>query len=180
MFITKKHIARRSLLRGAGVALGLPLLDAMLPAATALAQTAAVPPQRFFGAFVPHGAAPGYWVPEKEGALPAELPFIWQPLESVRNHLTVLSGLHSTSSEPPPGETGADHWVAAAFLCAEKPKKTAGADVRAGHTIDQVIAEKIGREALLPPVEMAVEDPGSGASHCGEGYGRLYTKHTRR
>ena len=175
MFITKKHIKRRSLLKGAGVALGLPLLDAMVPAATALAQTAAVPPRRFFGGFVPHGAAPGYWVPEREGALPAELPFIWQPLEPYRDHLTLLSGLHSTSSEPPPGETGADHWVAAAFLCAEKPKKTAGADVYAGQTIDQIIAEKIGRETLLPSVEMSVEDPGSGASNCGEGYSCVYT-----
>ncbi|HEU4620488.1 MAG TPA: DUF1552 domain-containing protein [Gammaproteobacteria bacterium] len=175
MFITKKHISRRTLLQGAGVALGLPLLDAMLPAATALAQTAASGPRRFFAGFVPHGAAPGYWVPEKEGALPAELPFIWRPLEPFRDRLTILTGLHSRSSEPPPGETGADHWVAAAFLCAEKPKKTAGADVRAGHTIDQIIAEKIGRETLLPSVEISVEDPGSGSSNCGEGYSCVYT-----
>jgi Protein of unknown function (DUF1552) len=175
MFISKKHIPRRTLLKGAGVALGLPLLDSMLPAATALAQTAAVPPRRFFGGFVPHGAAPGYWVPEKEGPLPAELPFNWKPLEPFRDSLTILTGLHSTSSEPPPGETGADHWVAAAFLSAEKPKKTAGADVRAGHTIDQIIAEKIGQETLLPSVEMSVEDPGSGASNCGEGYSCVYT-----
>jgi hypothetical protein len=175
MFISKKHISRRTLLKGAGVALGLPLLDAMLPAATALAQTAAVPPRRFFAGFVPHGAAPGYWVPETQGALPAQLPFVWQPLEPYRDRLTILTGLHSTSSEPPPGETGADHWVAAAFLSAEKPKKTAGADVRAGHTIDQIIAEKIGRETLLPSVEMSVEDPGSGSSNCGEGYSCVYT-----
>jgi hypothetical protein len=175
MFITKRHISRRTLLRGAGVALGLPLLDAMLPAATALAQTAASGPRRFFGGFVPHGAAPGYWVPETAGALPAELPFIWRPLEPFRDSLTLLTGLHSRSSEPPPGETGADHWVAAAFLCAEKPKKTAGADVRAGHTIDQIIAEKIGRETLLPSVEISVEDPGSGSSNCGEGYSCVYT-----
>src|SRR5690606_18688766 len=98
-----------------------------------------------------------------------------KPLEPYRKYVTILSGLHATSSEPPPGETGADHWVAAAFLCAEKPKKTAGPDVRAGHTIDQVIAEKIGRETLLPSVEMSVEDPGSGSSNCGEGYSCVYT-----
>jgi hypothetical protein len=175
MFITKKHLQRRTLLKGAGVALGLPLLDAMLPAATAWGQTAAVPPRRFFGGFVPHGAAPGYWVPDQPGALPAELPYIWQPLEPFRDSMTLLTGLHATSSEPPPGETGADHWVAAAFLCAEKPKKTAGADVRAGHTIDQIIAAEIGRETLLPSVEMSLEDPGSGASNCGEGYSCVYT-----
>jgi hypothetical protein len=175
MFITKKHIARRSFLRGAGVALGLPLLDAMIPAATALAQTAAVPPPRFFGGFVPHGAAPGYWVPEKAGPLAAELPYIWQPLDAYKKHLTLLTGLHSTSAEPPPGETGADHWVAAAFLSGDKPKKTAGADVYAGRTIDQIIAEKYGRETLLPSLEISLEDPGSGSSNCGEGYSCVYT-----
>lgn len=175
MFLTKKHIQRRTLLKGAGVALGLPLLESMFPAATALAQATAAPPRRFFAAFVPHGAAPGYWVPEKEGELPGELPFIWKPLEPYRQSLTILTGLHATSSEPPPGETGADHWVAAAFLCADKPKKTAGADVRAGQTIDQIIAQQIGRETLLPSVEMSVEDPGSGSSNCGEGYSCVYT-----
>ncbi len=175
MFITKKHIARRSLLQGAGVTLGLPLLEAMIPASTALAQTAAVPPPRFFGGFVCHGAAPGYWVPEQEGALPAELPFIYKPLEPYKDSLNILSGLHSTSAEPPPGETGADHWVAAAFLGAEKPKKTAGADVFAAQTIDQIISQKIGRGTLLPSLEMSVEDPGSGSSNCGEGYSCVYT-----
>src|SRR5687767_13377499 len=175
MFITKKHIARRELLKGAGVALGLPLLESMIPAATAQAQTAAVPPPRFWGGFVPHGGAPGYWVPEAEGALAAELPFMWKPLEQYKDRLNILSGLHSTSAEPPPGETGADHWVAAAFLCADKPKKTAGADVYAGQTIDQIIAAKYGQETLLPSMEISVEDPGSGSSNCGEGYSCVYT-----
>jgi len=175
MFIAKKHLSRRTLLKGAGATLALPLLDAMFPAATAYAQTAAAPPRRFFGGFVPHGGAPGYWVPDKVGVLAPELPFIWRPLDPFRESLTIFTGLHSRSSEPPPGVTGADHWVAAAFLCAEKPKKTAGADVRAGHTIDQIIAEKIGRETLLPSVEISVEDPGSGASNCGEGYSCVYT-----
>ncbi|HVS22933.1 MAG TPA: DUF1552 domain-containing protein [Gammaproteobacteria bacterium] len=175
MFIAKKHLSRRTLLKGAGATLALPLLDAMFPAATAYAQTAAAPPRRFFGGFVPHGGAPGYWVPDKVGVLAPELPFVWRPLDPFRESLTIFTGLHSRSSEPPPGVTGADHWVAAAFLCAEKPKKTAGADVRAGHTIDQIIAEKIGQETLLPSVEISVEDPGSGASNCGEGYSCVYT-----
>src|SRR5204862_168720 len=174
MFITKKHISRRTILRGAGAALALPLLESMVPAATALAQTAANPKPRFFGGFVCHGMAPGYWIPNKEGT-GIEFPFNYKPLEPYRDQVTILSGLHSRSAEPPPGATGADHWVAAAFLCAEKPKKTAGADVRAGTTIDQIIAEKIGRETLLPSVEISVEDPGSGASNCGEGYSCVYT-----
>ena len=175
MFLTKKHISRRTVLRGAGSMLALPLLDAMIPAATALAQTAATPKPRFVGLFVPHGMAPGYWVPEKEGALPAELPFNWKPLEPYVKHTTILSGLHSRSAEPPPGVTGADHWVAAAFLCANKPRKTAGADVYAGTTIDQIIAQKIGRENLMPSLQMTVEDPGANSSNCGEGYSCTYT-----
>jgi hypothetical protein len=175
MFITKKHISRRTVLRGGGAVLALPLLDAMIPASTALAQTAATPKPRFVGAFVCHGMAPGYWVPEKEGALPATLPFNWKPLEPFVNQTVIMSGLHSRSAEPPPGATGADHWVAAAFLCADKPKKTAGADVRAGKTIDQIIAEKIGGQNLMPSMQLAVEDPGANSSNCGEGYSCTYT-----
>src|SRR5580700_8747351 len=175
MFITKKHISRRTVLRGTGMALALPLLDAMIPAATAQSQTAAAPKPRFVGCFVPHGMAPGYWVPEKEGALDPVLPFNWKPLEPFRDRTVILSGLHCRSAEPPPGATGADHWVAACFLCADKPKKTAGADVRAGKTIDQMIAEKIGRENLMPSMQLAVEDPGANSSNCGEGYSCAYT-----
>src|SRR2546425_6004588 len=174
MFITKKHIPRRTVLKGAGAALALPLLESMVPAATALAQTAAKPTPRFVGCFVPHGMAPGYWVPEKEGT-DFEFPFCFKPLEPYRTEVTILSGLHSRSAEPPPGVTGADHWVAAAFLCANKPKKTAGADVYPGTTIDQLIAQKIGQENLLPSMQLAVEDPGANSSNCGEGYSCAYT-----
>ena len=83
--------------------------------------------------------------------------------------------MHSRSAEPPPGVTGADHWVASAFLCANKPKKTAGADVYNGTTIDQIIAQKIGQENLMPSMQLAVEDPGANSSNCGEGYSCTYT-----
>jgi hypothetical protein len=119
--------------------------------------------------------APGYWVPSTEGKLDAVLPFNWKPLEPFVNQTVIMSGLHSRSAEPPPGATGADHWVAAAFLCANKPKKTAGADVYAGTTIDQIIAQKIGRENLMPSMQLAVEDPGANSSNCGEGYSCTYT-----
>ncbi|HEY4363784.1 MAG TPA: DUF1552 domain-containing protein [Bryobacteraceae bacterium] len=175
MYITKKHISRRTVLRGGGATLALPLLSAMVPASTALAQTAASPKPRFVGCFVPHGAAPGYWVPEKVGALEPALPFNWKPLEPFINQTVIMSGLHSRSAEPPPGATGADHWVASAFLCAKKPKKTAGADVENGLTIDQMIANKIGGENLMPSMQLAVEDPGANSSNCGEGYSCTYT-----
>jgi hypothetical protein len=119
--------------------------------------------------------APGYWVPSTEGPLAAELPFNFKPLEPFRDRTVIFSGLHSRSAEPPPGVTGADHWVAAAFLCANKPKKTAGADVYAGTTIDQIIAQKIGRDNLMPSMQLAVEDPGANSSNCGEGYSCTYT-----
>src|SRR5579863_7088779 len=175
MFISKKHISRRTILRGAGTTLALPLLDAMIPASTALAQTAARPKPRFVGCFVCHGMAPGYWVPSTVGKLEPTLPFNWKPLEPFVDQTVIFSGLHSRSAEPPPGATGADHWVASAFLCANKPKKTAGADVYNGTTIDQIIANKIGGENLMPSMQLAVEDPGANSSNCGEGYSCAYT-----
>ena len=95
MFLSKKHISRRTVLRGAGAMLSLPLLDAMIPAATALAQTPAAGKPRFVGCFVPHGMAPGYWVPEAVGALPESLPYNWKPLEPFRKQTVILSGLHA-------------------------------------------------------------------------------------
>ena len=177
MFITKKHIPRRTVLRGAGAALALPFLEAMVPARTALAQTAAAPKPRFVGLFVPHGGGARV-LDARDGRRAAgnELPLIWKAFEpNLKDDLVILSGLHARSAEPPPGVTGADHWVAAAFMCAEKPKKTAGADVQAGTTIDQMIAQKIGSDSLLPSLQMAVEDPGSNSSNCGEGYSCVYT-----
>jgi hypothetical protein len=118
--------------------------------------------------------APGYWVPTKEGT-GFEFPMILTPLEPFRDRTVVMSGLWSKSAEPPPGVTGADHWVAAAYLCANKPKKTAGADIYDGTTIDQLIAERIGQETLLPSIQLGVEDPGANSSNCGEGYSCAYT-----
>jgi len=184
MFISKKHISRRTLLRGAGVALALPLLDSMIPAQTLARKTAANPKTRFTGIFCPHGAAPGWWVPEAGG--PGEpkraagdknfkYSMIFEPLEPFREHTVILSGLWSKSAEPPPGQTGADHWVAAAFLCADKPKKTTGADIRDGTTIDQIIAQHHGQDTLLPSLQLALEDPGANSSNCGEGYSCTYS-----
>ena len=187
MFITKKHIPRRTFLRGAGVTLALPLLDSMIPAQTPLSKTAAVPKTRFTGIFVPHGMAPGYWIPDSPTLVSGKMPSIMQPLdrvvgdggklvrESLLNQSVVISGLWSKSAEPPPGVTGADHWVAAAFLAGEKPKKATGSDIHNGVTIDQLIAQKIGQESLLPSLQQAIEDPGANSSNCGEGYSCAYT-----
>src|SRR5439155_8886617 len=104
--------------------LTLPLLDAMVPAASAVAATAATPKPRFVGIFFPHGMAPGYWEPGEEGALPAKLPYILESLEKLKDQSVILSGLWSKSAEPPEGTTGSDHSVAAAYLTAIKPRTT--------------------------------------------------------
>jgi len=176
MFLAKRRIPRRTVLRGAGATLALPLLDAMVPAATLLAQTPASPKSRFVAIFYPHGMAPGYWEPTAEGPLPEQLPYIMEPLRRVRDQTVILTGLWSKSAEPPEGTTGSDHWVAAAFLTGIKPKKTAGSDATVGSaTIDQRIAGLIGQETLLPSLQLAVEDPNSSSSNCGEGYSCSYT-----
>jgi len=176
MFITKKHLPRRTFLKGAGVTLALPLLESMIPAATAFAQTAAGQrPTRFMGVFFPHGMAPGYWEPSGSGALD-KLPYIMEPLSRVKDQTVIVKGLWSKSAEPPEGTTGSDHWVAAAFLTGIKPRKTAGSDANVGSaTVDQQIAAKIGQESLLPSLQLATEDPNSSSSNCGEGYSCSYT-----
>jgi hypothetical protein len=152
------------------------LLDAMVPARSVLAQTAARPKPRFVGIFFPHGMAPGQWEPQTVGALPDKLPYILESLEPVKNQTVVLTGLWSKSAEPPEGTTGSDHWVAGAYLTGIKPKKTAGADATVGSpTIDQVIAQKIGNDTLLRSLQLAVEDPNASSSNCGEGYSCAYT-----
>src|SRR5216117_656330 len=176
MFITKRHVPRRTFLKSAGCTLALPLLDAMIPARTLLAQTAAAAKPRFVGIFFPHGMAPGYWEPTGDGVLAAKLPYVLESLGKVREHTTVLAGLWSKSAEPPEGTTGSDHWVAAAYLTGIKPRKTAGSDATVGSpTIDQNIARKIGQDTLLPSLQLAVEDPNSSSSNCGEGYSCSYT-----
>jgi hypothetical protein len=174
MFISKKALPRRTFLRGVGATIALPFLDAMVPALRSSAFANEVTPTRFAGVFIPHGAAPGYWLPESSDRGFA-FPHIWQPLEPFRDRVVLTSGMWSQSSEPPPGVTGADHFVAAAYLCAVKPKKTTGADIEAGTTIDQVIAREIGQETLLPSLQLAVEDPGANSTNCGEGYSCVYT-----
>jgi hypothetical protein len=173
-FITNRTLARRTFLRGLGTTLALPFLESMLPARGAHAAAKKMTPTRFVGVFVPHGAAPGYWIPEKSTPGFA-FPFVYEPLQPFRKHVVLTSGLWSQSSENPPGVTGADHFVAAAYLSGVKPRKTTGADIEAGTTIDQLIARKIGTETLLPSLQLGLEDPGSNSTNCGEGYSCIYT-----
>jgi Protein of unknown function (DUF1552) len=174
VFLTNRRLARRTFLRGLGTTLALPFLESMLPARGAHAAALKIVPTRFVGAFVPHGAAPGYWVPQQ--STPGfDFPYIYEPLQPFRKHVVLASGLWSKSSENPPGITGADHFVAAAFLSGVKPKKTTGADIEAGTSLDQAIARQIGKDTLLPSLQLGLEDPGANSTNCGEGYSCVYT-----
>src|SRR5690606_18224575 len=180
MFLTKKHLSRRTLLRGAGTTLALPLLDAMLPAGVALAQTAAAPVPRFVGVFSAHGWSPTYWHDGRTdvAATPGRnigLGFVHAPLAPFKDQLTICAGLDATSSMPPPGTSGGDHARAAASLTGAAPKKTGGPDIECGTSVDQYIAQKYGQGTLLPSIQLGIEDPGSNTGVCGWGYSCAYS-----
>jgi len=166
MFITKKHVSRRAVLRGMGVAMGLPFLEAMSPAFIATAKAAANPKQRRFGvAMVPLGERPGYWTPRTVGA-GFEFSPILKPLEPFRDHLTVVSNL----CNPLDG-----HAVSVgAWLTGSTPKRTIAEDVLAGTSIDQVIAGQIGQETVYPSLELATEDFTGYIGGCDPAYSCAY------
>jgi hypothetical protein len=172
MFVTRKHIPRRAMLRGLGVSLALPLLDSMFPAMTPLARAATGKTPRFVGIFSPHGWAPGYWDLPAQGPI-AEFPFILKPLEKWRDSVTVISGLDATSSMPPAGTAGGDHSRSAAVLSGVPPKKTVSEDIYLGTTIDQTIAQKYGQDTALPSIQLGIEDQ-SALATCPWGYSCAY------
>jgi len=171
MFITKRHIPRRTFLRGVGATVALPLLDAMVPA---MAQTPAAQ-SRYSFLHVPHGASPGYWRPTGSGKN-WELSRILQPIAPFKDRLTVVSDTdHRMATSLSPDESAGDHSrTAAVYLSSAHPKRTEGQDIYAGISIDQVIANKIGQESPLPSLEMCIEDVGS-LGVCGVGYSCAYT-----
>lgn len=168
MFITRKHIPRRTLLRGIGVSLALPLLDSMSPAFAAPAPHT----PRFVGLFSPHGWSPGYWEIPAPGPI-AEFPFILKPLDKWRDSVTVISGLDATSSMPPTGTAGGDHSRSAAVFSGVPPKKTVSEDIYLGTTVDQMIAEKYGQDTALPSIQLGIEDQ-SALATCPWGYSCAY------
>jgi hypothetical protein len=173
-FVTKKHLARRTFLRGAGVTLSLPLLESMVPALTALAQTAANPRLRMGFCFMPHGAVMANWTPATEGRL--ELSPILAPLEEYKDQVVVITNLaHAMAGPQGPGDNGGDHTrCPAVFLNGVHPKRTDGADIHAGTTIDQIAAEKIGQDTLLPSLELAIEDYSGLVGSCDVGFSCTY------
>ncbi|HTG74494.1 MAG TPA: DUF1552 domain-containing protein [Terriglobia bacterium] len=166
MFITKKHLSRRTFIRGAGVTLALPFLESMVPAQTPLKSSAAVPKTRLGCFYVPHGATMYKWTPATEGRN-FEMSETLTPLEKYRKQLTVVSNLCHKSATG--ADAGAEHARSAAlFLSGAAPQKNS---VRVGTTIDQIAAAAIGQDTPLPSIELAIEDV---SLSCGAGYGCAY------
>jgi hypothetical protein len=167
MFITRTALSRRTMLRGLGAAIGLPLLDAMVPAATALAQTAAVPPRRFGFMYIPHGADMGSWTPAAGGKL--ELSPTLSVLDRFQDSMVVVSNLMRAGGVAEMHAAAASGWLSGAI-----PKRTEGQDYRIGTTIDQVLARQIGRESPFPSLEFATEDFTGYVGGCTPGYSCAY------
>ncbi|HEY2382115.1 MAG TPA: DUF1552 domain-containing protein [Terriglobia bacterium] len=167
MFITKKHLSRRTFLRGAGVAVGLPLLEAMIPAATALSQTAAAPLPRMGFIYFPHGAIMDRWTPAAEGS-DFEITPILKPLEKFRKQLTIVSGLENKAAIAPPVHALSP----GTWLGGVAPRKSQSP--WAGVTIDQIAAKHLGQDTPFPSLEVATESRGSGGA-CDREYGCSYS-----
>ena len=169
MFITKTHIPRRTFLRGMGVTLALPLLDSMIPARALLAQTAGKGVPRLGFVYIPHGAIMKEWTPATEGA-GFEFTSILKPLEPFRDYVNVVSGLGHQAAD-----TTAVHSLSpTTWLSGVRPKATQGVDAYAGVTADQVAAQAIGQETVLPSMEIATEDHSGLIGSCDRDYGCIY------
>jgi hypothetical protein len=169
MFITKKFLSRRTFLKGAGVAVGLPFLESMIPAFTPAAK-AATTPLRFGVVYTPNGAIMQQFTPATTGE-GFEFTPILKPLEPFKDSLLVVTNL--TRSHP--GSQVGDHAVSAAgFLTGVWPKRTEAEDVLANTTIDQVVAQQIGGDTSLPSIELATEDFTGYVGGCSPGFSCAY------
>ena len=174
MVITKKALPRRTFLRGAGATLALPLLDAMVPALSALSRTEAAPVSRFGFIYFPNGANMAQWPCSGEGAS-FQLSRTLAPLAPVCDAVTELSGLDNAPADAW-GDGSGDHPRAgAAWLNAMHPRKSEGADIRAGTTIDQIAAARFGEDTPLGSLELCLEPAGWVGTCGGSGYSCAYT-----
>ena len=163
MFIAKKHLSRRTFLRGAGIAVGLPLLDAMIPAATALSQTAAKPSPRMGFVYIPHGSVMDMWSP-KEAGTNFEFPLILKPLEPFKQQLTIISGLRNKPAE----SSSAHATTAGTWLNCTTPAVSQTAQIAT--SADQLAVQRIGQDTPFPSLELSTEaggpcDPTHGCSY---------------
>ena len=170
MFVIRKSLSRRTMLRVMGGAVGLPFLESMIPAFATTAKAAADTPRRFGVVYFPNGAIMQQFTPKTVGA-GFEFTPILKPLEPFKNSLAIVTNL--TRSHP--GSQVGDHAVSAAgFLTGVWPKRTEAEDVLANTTIDQVVARQIGQETPLPSLELATEDFTGYVGGCSPGFSCAY------
>jgi hypothetical protein len=165
MFISKKHLPRRTFLRGAGASLALPLLDSMVPA---FANTAVTGPRLGF-IYFPHGAIMDRWTPDTTGR-GFEFKNTLKPLEPYRDRLSIVSGLHHRAAD----STAVHSLSPTTWLSGVRPKPTQGVDAYAGVTADQIAAQAIGQDTILPSMELATEDHSGLIGACDRDFGCIY------
>ena len=173
MFITKMSLPRRTFLHGIGTTLALPLLDAMVPAASALANTVAKPVQRLGFVYIPNGAVMSHWRPTGDGVL-SELSPSLSPLTPFKDQVIVPIGLSQKQAEALGDGNGEHSRAGTVWLSGVHPKETEGADVRNGTTADQIAAQHIGGDTPLTSLELAMEQTYL-IGNCDNGYSCVYT-----
>jgi hypothetical protein len=173
MFITKMALPRRTFLRGMGVTIALPLLDAMVPAASALQSTAAAPVRRLGFVYTPNGATMAAWTPSSEGMVLDELSPTLSPLAPFRDQVIVPTGLSQRQAESHGNGNGEHSRGQTVWLCGVHPKRTEGADVEAGTTVDQIAARVLSKDTPLLSIEMALEQNYL-VGNCDNGYSCVY------
>src|SRR5689334_15114347 len=182
MFITKKQISRRTMLRGMGAAVALPFLESMVPAQTPLKNTAAKPLSRFTAIEMVHGGAGStkygteklLWSPAAEGREFA-ITKILEPMEPYRDYMTVISHTDCGQADAISAqEVGADHFRSSAvYLTAAHAKQTEGSDIYNGTSVDQLYAQKFGQDTPLPSIQLCIENLDNTGS-CGYNYSCAY------
>jgi hypothetical protein len=172
MMITKKALARRTFLRGLGTTMALPFFDAMMPAMAGTGALAA-PAVRLGFVYVPNGIIPKAWLPSKVGT-GFEMPSTMKPLEAHRDKIVVLSNLAQNGGRALSDGAGDHARAGASWLTGVHPKKTEGADIRAGISADQIAAQELGKKTQLGSLEIGLEEPNL-AGGCDSGYSCAYT-----
>src|SRR5688500_4651133 len=171
--MSERHLSRRTVLRGVGTAMALPLLDAMLPSSASAAVAQKKAPLRMGFLFVPNGVHMPDWRPGEAGPL-GELPATLKPLEPFKDALTVFTGLTADKARPN-GDGAGDHArSASAFLTGAQPRKTSGADIKAGISVDQYAAQQVGKYTRFGSLELGC-DRGAQAGNCDSGYSCAYS-----
>ena len=177
MIVTQKSLSRRTVLRGLGATVALPLLDAMVPALSAAARAVTAPVPRLAFFYVPNGILPRNFHPAGAGGSGFELSPVLQPLAEYRDRMTVVTGL-SNSGVVSPNEGGGVHTRAhGGWLNGILPKRTEGADIRAGKTIDQYAADRLGADTALRSLELTTESNYQ-VGNCENGYSCAYRNST--